>query len=270
MQASIEATIVRIKNRFYECEYDRQSGLLSLREGDVAGSRVDRMSASLTLASGETISTTIAGELDVRLDPLTDHVGSGWVLAITHYLAGVTLKWVIRCYEQWPYLLNELRVQNDRTKPLSLASMRAVNLAGAGGARIDLGGDLGHARIYLDSGDQGGFTGVVDLSNPTGAPRLSPGGISVLHQPESGQNVLIAAATFNHATTEIAVTLREPLGVGRIDLAAIARLDDFVLESGRSIATDPVAIGFGTSPLELLDQLRGFRGHPEPTASIHE
>ncbi|HIE53548.1 MAG TPA: alpha-galactosidase [Armatimonadetes bacterium] len=191
-----------------------------------------------------------AGPCQAQEEEVEDALGMGWrrVLRWWRRSDKVILTWEITFYSHLPVVALRAQVTNNSsTESLRLGRLSPCSING----RISLAGYPTEARIYLDSGGQGGFTGSRALTSAEGRHQ-APGGIALLYQPSSGYALLTAFLSFTQAL---------PLVEARLSFAEEAVEEwqvwqDFaglVLKPGRSVATDRVVIGLGADPHAMLE-----------------
>ncbi|KYH42607.1 MAG: hypothetical protein AYL33_001940 [Candidatus Bathyarchaeota archaeon B63] len=232
-----------MKNPWLHLNYDLESGSLDISHEDAA---IRNAQIGLQI-DGEWI--CLDGPADDWVETgFKDEVGDGWEITSLHRLGGVHVKPRIRLYRERPSVTLCLTIENNGEDSIRIGRVHALEVSTRRGGRLELGGMISSARIFLESNNLC-WTGVRPISEAGGRHRS--GGVGVIYNPAVKIAFLTGFLTVNVALGEI-VTLYDHMS-GIAGWWAENPYDDLVLRPGEALRTELLYIDFRRDPLDALE-----------------
>lgn len=224
-----------LDNGLVRISFDRYSGQFDIEtpgDGSIAlrgAPRVEVDGKSMLLADSK--------KIDVKQEPFTDALGTGEKLVVDYSFDGTFpgFRYEVCVYQGKSWASGTVYLPKGNYKLGDVAAFE-------GRMRVP---SAYNARVYVNSGEAGGNTGVWDL----GMRRLDSAAVSVLYAPDVRKAVQFGFYSFHRADTSVAVQYWDSNNVA---VNAIAHYNGYAPKTDE-LRSESLLLNFGTDPVKMLE-----------------
>ncbi len=225
-----------LDNGLVRVSVDRHSGqfdIETLGDGSIALHGAPRIEVD-----GKKVLLADSRKIDVKREPFKDALGSGEKLVVYYSFEGPFpgFRYEVSLYQGKSWVSGTAYLPKGNYKLGDVAAFEG---------RMRVPGAY-NSRVYVNSGEAGGNTGVWDL----GMRSLQSAAVSVLYAPDMKRAVQLGFYSFHRADTSVTVQYWDS---GDVAVNAVAHYNGYVPKEDE-LRSESLLLNFGTDPLKMLEE----------------